>query len=378
MFNGKLLAIAKTDAAGSIEIDLEIDKTDIPVRKIEMIVDKFNIKAITYPENATYDDLVWRLTDISGIDSPLGALEVAEDKHSAVVIPTGDGEVFIRCGIINGGQNIALYSQMQMTITGFGKPLLNPYSFITGGLYTHSNHELTNGNERGVATLRKGESHVGFADIDFGSFGSDEIILSLFAMSQTPFSFEIWSGGMPGNGGELLCSPLYDKGSIWNTYKEVTYKLPRRLNNIETICFVFNEKVHIGGFKFTKQNKAFEKLYTADNDFIYGDSYIIKPPAIERIGNNVTIGFVDMDFGDTGTESIEICLRCERKNSFQIIAMDSDDNAISTMIEVEPAKDYTAKYFDLNETIKGKNAVSLVFLPGCNIDIEWIRFIEKE
>jgi len=375
MFNGKLLAIVKPDVSNDVKVDFTIDKTDIPVRKIELIVDDYNVMAITYPENATYDDLVWRLTDISGIDSPLGSLEISEDKLSAVITPTGDGEVYVRCGIQNGGQYVALYSQIQTIITGYGKPLLNPYSFVTGGLFTHSNAELTHGNERGVATLRLGESHIGFADIDFGPFGSDELILSIFAMSGEPFTFEIWTGGMPGNGGTLLCTPLYDKGSIWNTYKEATFKLPKRLKNIETICFVFNRKVHIGGFKFMKQNKAFEKLYAADNDFIYGDSYTIKPHAIENIGNNVTIGFTDMDFGDNGTKSVEICLRCERKNSFQIITMDQNDAAISTMLEVEPVLEYTISSFDLSGIAKGKNTVSLVFLPGCDIDIEWIKFI---
>ena len=377
MFNGKLLAIVKPDTSGELKIDFEIDKTDIPVRKIELGIDGFEVRATIYPENASYDDLVWRLTDISGIDSPLGFLDIAEDKLSAVITPTGDGEIYIRCGINNGGQHIALYTQMQMTLSGYGKPLLNPYSFITGGLFTHSNKELTHGNERGVATLRLGESHIGFADIDFGAFGSDELILSIFAMSGEPFTFEIWSCGMPGEGGTLLCTPLYDKGSIWNTYKKATFKLPKRLKNIETICFVFDRKVHIGGFEFTKQNKAFEKLNAADNDFMYGDSFNVKTHAIENIGNNVTIGYNDMDFGDNGTGSIEINLRCDRKNSFQILTTNSKNTTVSTMIEVDTTRDYSNLSFDLSETIKGENTVSLVFLPGCDIDIEWIRFIER-
>jgi beta-galactosidase len=143
------------------------------------------------------------------------------------------------------------------------------------------------------------------------------------------------------------------------------------------VCFVFNEKVHIGGFKFSKQNKAFERLYAADNDFIYGDSYVVKSRAIEGIGNNVTIGYADMDFGDNGAKSVEICLRCERKNSFQIITVDSNDTAISTMVEADPVKDYSVVCYDLEKVVTGKNTVSLVFLPGCDIDIEWINFIER-
>jgi len=142
------------------------------------------------------------------------------------------------------------------------------------------------------------------------------------------------------------------------------------------VCFVFNEKVHIGGFKFSKQNKAYERHYAADNDFIYGDSYAIKSRAIESIGNNVTIGFTDMDFGDKGTKSVEICLRCERKNSFQIVTVDSNGTAINTMVEAEPVNEYTIVCYDLKKAVTGINTVSLVFLPGCDIDIEWIKFIE--
>jgi len=373
MFNGRLLAVCKC-IDDNISFVAEIDKTDRPVRKIGLVADGFCVTAKTYPADAAYDDLVWRLTDVSGIDSPLGSLEVAGNGRSATVKPVGDGEVFVRCGVKNGGSHVALYSQIQVLIAGCGKAFLNPYSFITGGLYNLSNVELANGNERGVATLRKGESHVGFTGVDFGAFGSDEITLSLFPMSHDPFTFEIWSGGMPGKGGTLLCAPMYDKGSVWNTYQEFTCRLPQRLRNIETICFVFDRKVHIGGFMFRKPDKAYEKLYLADYDSIYGDSYTVRERAVEGIGNNVTISFDDMDFGDTGADSIEICLRCDRKNSFRVVAVGPDNEVMATMLEVEPTKQYTPSRFTLDSKIKGMKTVSLVFLPGCDISIEWIRF----
>jgi beta-galactosidase len=379
LFNGKLLAIAKAesamaDCAEKMEIHVDECKEDIPVRKVELTLEGFTVTAKTYPENATYNDLVWRLADVSGITSPLGIIDASEDGHSAVITPTGDGELYIRCGVKNGADNISLYTQISMTLEGYGKPLLDPYTFVTGGLCNLSNGELGNGNERGVVTLRDGESHVGFENVDFGAFGSDEVTLSLFPLSQEPFVFEVWTGGLPGHGGSMLCSLLYDKGSIWNTYIEAAYKLPRRLRGIETICFVFNGKIHIGGFVFNRQNKAYEKLNITDNDFIYGDTYTVKPQSIENIGNNVTIGFNDMDFGSSGAEKIEINQRCKQKNSFQIIATDKNNIDIKTMIEVKPTKDYTSMTFDLIEKLRGKTKVSLVFLPGCDIDIEWIQF----
>ena len=46
---------------------------------------------------------------------------------------------------------------------------------------------LENGNEHGVATARDGESQVGFKNIDFGSYGSDEITVPIFALTDDPY-----------------------------------------------------------------------------------------------------------------------------------------------------------------------------------------------
>ncbi|MCL2702027.1 MAG: DUF4982 domain-containing protein [Defluviitaleaceae bacterium] len=372
LFSGKLLAIAKP-ADDSFNIEARIDLSDIPIRKIELTADGYRVTARTYPENATYGDLVWRLTDSGGIDSPLGTLEAPDGGKSALVLPRGDGEVYVRCGAKNGREHINLYTQIPITITGCGKPLLNPYAFLSGGLYNRSNAELTSGNERGVATLRDGVSHVGFADVDFGSFGADEITLSLFPLGKEPFTFEVWEG-MPGQGGELVCPLYYGKGSVWNTYQDVTYRLPRRLRGVTAICFVFNEKVHIKGFVFAKAIKAYTKLYAADNDMLYGDSYIVNGRSIERIGNNVTIVYNDMDFGPNGAGAVNISCRSARKNSFQIVFTDENGTTVSTMLETDASPEYAAARFPLSHWIMGLQTVSLVFLPGCEIDIDWIRF----
>lgn len=77
------------------------------------------------------------------------------------------------------------------------KRCLNPYGFISGGLYTDSNTELNNGNERGVATPPTGESQIRFANVDFGEYGSDVVTLPLFSLTKDPFPVEIWEG-VPG------------------------------------------------------------------------------------------------------------------------------------------------------------------------------------
>ncbi len=376
LFSGRLLAIVKTREGITPKISARLDREDIPIRKIELSMDGHNISARIFPPDATYSDLYWRLTDAGGIDSPLGKLEVSEDGKSALLKPKGDGEVYIRCAAKNGKEHIALISQISYTIDGMGESFLDPYSFLSGGLYNKSNAELTNGNERGVATLRDGESHVGFENLDFGDYGSDELTLPLFALNNGPFEFEIWEG-MPLENGRRLCTVTYDKGSIWNTYQDITCKLPSRLKGVTTLCLVFRQKVHIKGFRFTKLQKAFQKLYAAKSDVIYGDSYTRKGNAVEKIGNNVSIIFNHMDFGDTGADAVAISWRSKiEKNSIQFVIAD-DTGEIRQMIEVTNSAEYTREVFPLEERITGKKCVSLIFLPGCDLDLEWIQFADS-
>ena len=375
LFGGKLLAIVRPDEGKVPEITAEIDQADIPIRKIELSEKDFVVKAQIFPHNATYGDLHWRLTDSGGIDSTLGVLHVDEDGRGAVITPKGDGEVFVRCSPKNGKSYFDFISQHTIAITGKGKPFLDPYSFVSGGLFSYSNVELTNGNERGMATLRSGESHVGFIDLDFGDYGSDEITLPLFPLEKNPFPIEIWEG-MPLEGGTFICSVTYDKGSVWNTYQEQAYKLPRRLRGVTTLCLVFKQKVHIKGFQFTRLLKAFQKLYATENNVIYGDSFTVKSDAIEGIGNNVSLVFNDMDFGETGTCKVDLCWRSgQEKNSVQFVFADEHENGIRKMVEVPRSDLYGHTIFSLGECIRGKKTVSLLFLPGCNIDLAWFQFL---
>jgi beta-galactosidase len=386
LFNGKLLAIVSaketgetigeatgeaTGEASGVRVSATFDDDDIPIRKIELSASGFSVSAKILPENATWRDLLWRLTDAGGIDSPLGTLTVAEDGMSAVVTPKGDGEVFVRCCAKNGSEHIALISRYSLEITGRGKPFLDPYAFVSAGLSNYSNVELTNGNERGVATIRDGESHLGFKDVDFGDYGSDTLTLPLFPLMKEPFDFEIWEG-MPLEGGEKLYTAHYDKGSVWNTYQDVTYRLPRRLRGVTGICLVFRQKVHVKGFSFAKLEKAFAKLPVTEYSKIYGDTFTITADAIENIGNNVSIVFENMDFGERGTSRVEFCWRSDiEKNSVQILFGDE-----RTMVSLESSPSWSTGTFDLGRTVTGTQTVTLSFLPGCKIDLSTMRFLE--
>lgn len=377
LFSGRLLAIVRRKQREiAPRIHAELDTRDIPIRKIELAIEDFRIFAEIYPKSATYQDLYWRLTDAGGIDSPLGDLQVSSDGRSATLLPKGDGEVYVRCSTKNGREHISLISQTKLTISGLGKSFTDPYSFVSCGLYTLSNTELTNGNERGIATARDGDSHVGFENLDFGDYGSDELTLPLFPLSHDPFEFEIWEG-MPQGNGSRLGTYVYDKGSVWNTYQEITCRLPRRLRGVTTLCLVFHGKVHIKGFIFTKYEKAFQRLPAAESNMIYGDTYTLKNEAVENIGNNVSLIYDHMDFGDTGAGSVRISWRSKiHRNSIQFVFTGEDEEAeIRQMIEVNEATDYQNAEFILPERIRGRKRVSLIFLPGCDLDLEWIQFL---
>ncbi len=375
LFNGRLLAIIRLPGGDEPRVSAVLDESDIPIRKIELEARGYMVTARTFPENATFRDLYWRLTDSGGIDSPLGTLAIAPDGRSAEVAPRGDGELFVRCSAKNGRGHVTLISQISFRITGMGKAFLDPYGFVSAGLCNCSNVELTNGNERGVATLRDGESHVGFKDLDFGDYGSDELTLPLFSLGKDPFTFEMWEG-MPGEGGARLCTATYDKGSVWNTYQEATYKLPRRLRGITTLCLVFRRKVHIKGFRFTRYRKAFQRLSAAECDSVYGDSFTVKPEAIENIGNNTVLVFHGMDFGSAGASRVALCWRSRNSgNSIQFVFAGADGE-IKKMVKVAGADDYTSAEFPLGGRICGRMTVTLNFLPGSSLDLAWFQFKE--
>lgn len=255
LFGGRLLAIVRAKSGGVDapvpEVSATISDKDIPVRKIEIIRDGFSFKAKLFPENTTFSDVAWRLTNASGVDSPLGHLTAFVAAMSATVLPLGDGEVWIRCSARNGKEHDNVISQLSFEIIGKGKVFLSPYNFVAGSLCDLSNIKLTNGNERGITTSQEGVSHVGFSNLDFGDTGSDELTLPLFPLIHEDFEFEIWER-MPEDGGERLITCNYDKGSVWNTYQDFNIKLPRRLKSVTTLCFVFRNKVHIKGFVFKR------------------------------------------------------------------------------------------------------------------------------
>ncbi len=354
---------------------------EIPLRKIELSSDsgqvfsaskrQIIVKARLHPENTSYCEVEWSAVNDTGIISNIAKVEAS--GLEAKVTALGDGEFRLRCTSKNGSDKVKLISSLEFKADGIGIAYKDPYSFITGGLYDYSKGEVGNGNEKGVATGRDGETHVGFRNLDFGSYGSDIITIPIFALNDDEYPLQIWEG-MPGEEGSyLLADVIYQRPSIWNVYQQATWRLSKRLYGITSICFVLNNKVHIKGFSFERQSRAFIRNLVAQSDSIYGDSYTIHEDKVEGIGNNVSLEYENMDFGEEGASRLVIC-GCSpiERNTIQI-RFASKDGSVNQLVEFLKSDGYAEREFEL-EKITGNRKVTFLFLPGSDFDFAWFRF----
>lgn len=356
-------------------------KEEIPLRKLEIISDsgqKFDetkkeicVKAKLYPENTSYQEVEWSAVDDAGIVSNIAKVEAFGNE--AKVTALGDGEFRIRCTSKNGTDKIKLISELEFKAAGLGVAYKDPYGFISAGLYDYSKGEVGNGNERGVATSRDGETQVGFREIDFGAYGSDIITIPIFALSSEKYPMQIWEGMPDEDGSTLLADVIYQKESKWNVYQEETYGLSKRLKGITSICFVLHQKVHIKGFSFERKNRAFEKNMAVETDHVYGDTFKITEKGVEGIGNNVSLEFENMDFTSSGATKLKIYGKSPiDKNTIQI-RFAGEDGENSQLVEFMHTDEYEERVFSI-EKVTGIQKVTFVFLPGCNFDFSWFCF----
>lgn len=363
------------------EVPTSKNVDEIPIRKLEIICPQGNrlsersrslpVRVRIHPSNATYQEIQWRITNTAGVDANIAAIQA--NGHEAVITGLGDGEVYVRCAAMNGSDSIKLYSQMEIQITGLGQAFLNPYEFVSAAYHSEASRNLTNGNERGVATARDGESRICFERIDFGRYGADTITLPIFSLDGEAFPIEIWEG-IPGEAdASLLSQVAYQKPSKWNVYQEETYRLPRRLKGVTALTFVLQRKIHLKGFRFDKPLKAFERLNALEHDRIYGDTYTLAEDAVENIGNNVSLVYGDMDFGYSGSARLVICGRSSLNCNTLHLLFGGAEGETKQIVEFEGSDEYIEREF-LLERITGLQTVTMVFLPGSQFDLKWLRF----
>jgi beta-galactosidase len=416
LFSGKLLAmIASKQEAGSIICEVSspgmrtevlrldalpcekipgvssvteniqsVEEKEIPIRKIELINRGVNhltketpetiVAARILPENATYEEIEWKAMTVNGIISNIAKVSVKEGE--AVVTAMGDGEFRLCCTAKNGGKNPRVISELEFQITGLGEALINPYQFVSAGLYNYGNREFHSGLLGGVSTDDT-SNYIGFKNVDFGDYGSDEITLPIYHLSHNSTRIEFWEG-IPGEkDSHLLLDTVYDKDFIWNTYQTETYKLPKRLKGITTLCIGIKDKLDIQGFTFTYYEKAYARLYARDYNNIYGDCFTVTKEAIEKIGNNVAIDFNNMDFGERGIKKVVICGKSRTDKNTININFEGDESEERQSFEIPYSADYEEYEFKVNK-VTGKQKVSFLFLPGSSFDFKWFQFYPEE
>ncbi len=381
LFNGKLLAMVQPDKVGSeIQIKVTAVTEEIPVRKIVLAApqgQKFTaeqteltVTARIEPEHAADKELIFKAVNDMGVPSNLVTVEREGDTVRLTAL--GDGDFRLRCMSKSGTEEIRLISQLEFTIEGLGQAYQNPYDFVSGSLYTSVIGEVGNGNERGVATAREGETVVSYGNIDFGEVGSDEITVPVFALTSEEYPIKIWEG-IPGEEGSvLLADVIYQVPTKWNVYQPATWKLAKRLKGIATISFQVHQKIHIKGFSFTKYAKAWMPLMAKEADAIYGDSFEMTAAAVEKIGNNVSLVYTNMNFGE-GADRLTIKGRAPQgKNTIHVRFFNGGEE-IKQIVEFEQSADYEEQQFEL-EPVKGCWDVTFVFLPGSCFDFEEFVF----
>ena len=271
----------------------------------------------------------------------------------------------------NAKDHPEIISQTEFRAEGIGNPPLDPYGFVSAGLHDLEEGEIGTGNEKGIAFSREGESMAGFSRIDFGKAGSDTLILPIFALDGKPYEIELFDGD-PRIGGRLITVLHYEKPSIWNHYQEEIYHLPERLTGIRCLCFRMKDKVHMKGFRFEKQSRAFAPLAAGEADTVYGDSFRREGGSVKGIGNNVSLCFEEMDFG--GTRECGLTIR--GKTPLQV-------NTITVRVrnengdETAEALDFTSGRDEQSFRISvpgGRCTVTFVFLPGSSFDFDMFRF----
>lgn len=344
-----------------------------PVRKVELTASRTSltreeptvvVKAKILPARAA-GELRWRITDDRGISVSNVLLEPLED--GVKLTGAGDGRVRVRC------QCGPVLSDLEMEVQGLGSLFLDPYGYVSAALYTDSCGEIGNGNERGITTSRTERSWVAFRQMDFGPVGGDTLTMDVFEMAGVPTTIRFWKGIPYNPESKMIGERIYDKPTTWNTYKPETFRLDEPLTGQDTFALELNCKVHIKGFAFQRRSRAWDQICARGFDNLYGDRFTLEESSVEGIGNNVSLVFREMDFGDRGCTGIAIRGRSRLENNTIHLRFEGSDGQTRQVVEFPGSEDWTEVSFAL-EPVYGKQDVTFLFLPGCDFDFSSFRF----
>ena len=405
--NGDIVSKSEIDSKTSEVIlkDAGEYASYVPVRKIEIVPEKIpnqvrndsgmfcltkenstmKVVAKIYPENATCKEITFAPMLPESVLSD--AVEVIQNGTNAELKAVCDGKFILRATANNGYDYPEIISECSMEVCGVGNPKFNPYKLVEACRYT--NFDRTREEPKlaftgGISTRGSGNNFwVSFDKVDFGVEGSDEISVPAFCWDAS-WPIEVWDGE-PGNG-ECVLKADFEAEYQYNTYTEKSFTLTKRLFGVHKISVLVGIELVWHGFRFTKSAKAFGKLRALDADTIVGDTFKKTSDAVEGIGNNVNLDFKNMNFWKTDTvgdgkcvecaaTKITICGKSNKPNNSINLKWFGENGTTSTQVIEFPHTDaYEEKTFAI-EQINGKGQISFVFLPGCDFDFKWFRFL---
>lgn len=420
LFSGKLLAIIRADKEADFSVILEsrelkgkklifkngkfsesqilpekklLAETDfekksgaenfIPVRKVEIFGDNMEngllfdknkrllkAKVLIHPENATGQKMEWKVRMERGIESDCISVTDGKlsDSSEITLEAKNDGDFILSCYVFNGKKYPVLVGEISGSVRGFGNQSKNPYKPLSAAKCEKASSPVEVSFGNGVKSKDKG-SWFYFENLDFGQEGSHILNIRLYSAREKE-AFSIWEGKP--EEGRKLSDFTFQARCQWETYMENTFYLPRRLFGKKNLSFMFESDLSFEGFDFVSSRKAFSRLNALDASAITGDSFIKACDAVEKIGNNVTLDFEDMNFGQEPASEIVICGRALHENSIQLVITGEEEN-IRRTLAFKSSKDYEEQLFKLPE-IRGKTKVSFIFLPGSCFDFKSFIF----
>ncbi len=358
----------------------DMERREKPVRKLEITAEESTrltpehpecaLRWRLWPEGAQVSGITFQITNPGGI--PVPGVEIRQEEGRILLRGRGDGEYYLRALYGNAEDHPELISQLEVSVSGMGRAGLNPYAFVSAGLYDFSAGNVGAGNEQGIAFAPDEWSMVGFRNVEFGRAGSNRLTLPIFTLNGERYEIELYLGD-PREGGRLVCTLPYEKPSVWNTYIEESWTLPETLTGTQTICLALDKKIHVKGFRFEKQSRAFHLQRASEADSVYGDSFEKRGDEVANIGNNVSLTWEEMDFGDRREAELILDGATPLAENAVTVRMENDQGENLTELVTFRGGEEGEQRFRIRVP-GGVCRVSFVFLPGSRFDFHSFRF----
>ncbi len=343
------------------------------------------LSATVFPAGADCRTLSWKAVDADGVESPAVSIVPAGDGLSARLVAEEDGDFRIVCSADNGRGHPEVLSELEFSVSGLGKKALNPYAFVYGCRCTRPADVKLSFD--GGLFADEGKSCYTFDRVDFGKDGADTMTVPIFWWNEE-IPLEIWDGTP--DDGRILFKGMYRAKSVYNVYSPNSFSLSRRLFGLHSISFVTFDKLSLHGFSCPVTGKAAARLHAADADSITGDKFSIEDDgSVTGIGNNVSLVFSSMDFGNETPRSLSVEGFARSANTIRLVITAADGRQFSQNLEFPQSpqaggsprpggggtswEKRTYSLTCLGEK-PGMTEVSFIFLPGSDFDFRAFRF----